>query len=397
MPRRGVNIRVDDEDVTDGEVLSPAQADAARAEQNDQDDILKKLTELAGSTAGDARWTLTRTTGSDQGHVPVTLSTDELTLDMIARVAGPGTYRVRGTSADGRFIGQKTVRIARLAGADQPGTMLTPGRALGASGTDAERLLAIIQQQNLGRREDVKFWGSLIITAATALGPALIALFKRPDTQLSDLVSALAGVKQLTATPDPMEAMGKMAEAMGKFSSLMPEREASRGATMWDAILGVMKEAGPAMAMLARRGGAPAAAPSQQLPPAAGETPMPQRPIDLTQVLAAQLPQLVALAVRRSDPQLYGALIADQIPEGADLASLHELLAAPDWFERLTAQHAAVAQHREWFEALREDLMARLFEPESEAPGGAREGEDEGAAAEGSLSTAARAAGGPRS
>ena len=78
------------------------------------------------------------------------------------------------------------------------------------------------------------------------------------------------------------------------------------------------------------------------------------------QWLRAQLQALVYQARRGRDPELYAAVLIDNLPEYVTEEELHERVKAPDAVDQLALLNPDVTTLRPWFDEFREACLAIL-------------------------------------
>jgi hypothetical protein len=392
------------------------------------EDLLLGLRALQGGE--EIRWKIERV-GEDDARRNGFLdevSTASLTQKWLRDKFGGGMYRIRGHYPNGKYAAQRTVRIAGDAKSASGGAM-TVATSGGAQGFNVSELLAQMQAEARARREEemerrryeedreekrsrerLQLIAAIATPAATVLaavlgnkGPdmtTLIAALKPPDT-----LTLLSGLKSLMPEAPPVTPQPDMID---KTISIMEKIEAFKGnpngETNWlDVVKEVARSAGPAIgpvigAVLSRaqaaaaaraaQAGQPAmtaaAQPNPQLPappveaPAVADHPS-QETADMNLLQAARLipwlkghiEKFLTPARRQSNPEIYAALLLEELPEDQDPALLLQFVERPDWFEGLKSLDSRVAQFPGWFQELRTHLIAYIREeepPAGEAP-----------------------------
>lgn len=385
QPPRTATVRVplaDDDGgaVYEAETLTEAEAAADQVQRETSDDILKALTEIEG--AAEVRWQVWRVLPSERQGFVTELMTAELNAATIKKRCGPGKYQIRGTHPDGRYAGRRMMWVA------DDGS--TPGTALVPASSGANDILAFIEKQKLQSKEDLKFWLGLLVPI---LGPALIEMFKRKDTSMTDLVAALRGLKEVSGDGGAAAKLGELRDLIGVVKDLMPEGGASTGSTWPDLVregLKALPSVAPALAAMrpaptpqlppgarlvppgAPIGGGfipPVAPPPPAVPGPNDPTPQPQEQpmLGLFQWLQMQLPILAEKAKANADAQQYAESLADLMPPGVDPLALRDWLIRNDWWQMLSGFYPPIAPYQMWFTQLRGRLLEMIDEAIADA------------------------------
>lgn len=370
---------VDDEggEVYEAETLSPAEVDQETIDRESSDDILHALTEIEG--AAEVRWQVHRTMPVERQGFVCELVTAELSFATVKKRCGPGKYMVRGFRPNGTYAGRRTFWVAED---NAPGTALVP-----VGGSNANDVLAFIEKQKLQSKEDLKFWLGLLIPI---VGPAVVEMFKRKDTSMTDLVAALRGLKEVSGDGGAAAKLGELRDLIGVVKDLMPE-SGGTGSTWPDLVregLRALPTALPALAAMR-----PAAAPQPMMPPGARlippgapvggagmpippvpapppQVPQPGQPstqeatpmLGLLQWLQMQLPILVEKAKVSADPIQYAESLADLMPPGVSPLELRDWLIRNDWWQVFSGFYPPMAPYQMWFTQLRGRLLEMIDE-----------------------------------
>ncbi len=83
--------------------------------------------------------------------------------------------------------------------------------------------------------------------------------------------------------------------------------------------------------------------------------------------LREQLATLAEIAAEKPDAKIIAEQALSSIPEEMD-ERLYALLSSGNWFEQLSALQPKIAPHREWFTALRNEMLASFSESGGDAP-----------------------------
>jgi hypothetical protein len=212
----------------------------------------------------------------------------------------------------------------------------------------------------------------------------MFASITRPAAQPQDrqqYLQELILMKQIFAPDGAAKAAADPLEMLSKLIGVTKELQPREGETgPYDVFARLVETFGPmitsniAQAQASAAAAAPApGAPSRRLaagPPVAAPVvpiqvgaepqanPAPSQPQEDTNMLAWAIRFLVAQAERKADPGLYAELAADHLSD----EQLAQVLAADDGalIATLSSHDARVAQHAEWFIAMRNELRALL-------------------------------------
>lgn len=372
LPASAVH-NADEGETFDGEVLSPAEADAERIEREGSDDVLRALSAL--DTSGECRWQIDRVLpAADAGYL-FELTTPELTLQTIKVRAGAGKYRATGFKANGQYAGRRTFSIAKeLDHAGVPGTSVVP------QSQTMKDYFDFIERNKIAQKEELKFWAGLLLPLAATLLPLL---FNKKESGIGELVTALKGLKGMTDEGNAIDKLKEVKELLGVVREVLPEEGSKTGSTWAD----IARDALPVIGQLAvaRSGfsgagqsigmGAPGtqggprativnpALPQNPAPPQKEENPL----LQLLNWFRAQIPWLVQRAAANKDAGLYAEVLADGLPANIHPTQLKEILSRPDWWQLLSSSFAEVRPYQVWFTALRNELIQMVQEAEGGA------------------------------
>lgn len=347
------------------------ERDLERAGQDADRDVIAALLELEG--ASDARWRVHRVLPVDNAGFVCEMNSAELTLATIAARCGPGKYRVNGLDAKGRYIGQRSITIAKPAD--------NPIRDVSGGNSTVADMLAIMREERARSKDDAFKWAQLIVPC---LVPILPTIFSRKETSLAELTTALANMKQLAGGDSSqlgrVEEFAKMVEVVKSITGDGNDK----GSTWVDLIRDGVKELAPvAQAALMRVPPQPVARPTianpRPAPPDGLAVPPPEfvqpaQPevenpmLKLLQWFRAQLEVLVLKAAKNSDPGLYAEYLADNFPEGLDPQMLASLLTRDDWWPSLVQFYGPVEPYMGWFTELRKELLDMISEAQVARP-----------------------------
>lgn len=344
-----------DGQVVEGQLSSPAEVDAERIERENHDDIVHALTVLEG--AGDAVWKVERVLPVEQAGWCMDIPTALLSQSYIKKKCGPGKYKVRGWNR-GNYVGGRTFTIAGTSDDVIPGTAVVA--------PNLDEFLAKLEGQRGQWKEDLKFWAGLLASAAPLLVPMLTAFFARRherETPMSELVAAMQGLKAMSDPVDPTAQLSKLGDVIRTVKELMPDPTG----TTWPDLIGksidqVGTMVGP---LLQSRVKTPSITP-QSNPAQITQTVAPQTVVNpmmqLINWFRSAMPMLVKQAQRNSDPELYAAYLADNVPEGSDPNLLRQILDNGKWWETFVHFYPPVSPYQGWFSQVRQHLMDMLQE-----------------------------------
>lgn len=310
-------------------------------------------------------------------------------LERVTKDYGPGVYRVK-VKANARYIpGGGTFKIAEGVPVEE---------RVDAAPSSVQDMLAVLKADKDKRMDTAREWAVIL---APLLVPVVSNLFGGNRGQVSELIQGLAALKELQppppAAPDMMTQLDTLSAALGKLKELRGDEAPSTGST-WvdvarDAITSLSEAARPMLQGLAMRSGAirvlPPAAPVRVLPqPAPHPQPAaaPPAPVaaapaadSTTEVqpvgLMALVPWLRQIAAdmayqasRDKDPELYAAVVTDNLPQGANARELLAFIERADWWEMLQQVQPAVVSFPGWFEKFRAAVIDELRAIADEQP-----------------------------
>lgn len=378
-----VNLGEEDHGPPDEELLRPNDPELVPDGDLEDAEYLRALTEIEGSD--EVRWNVYCTTPQDRAGYLCTWGSTELSLERIRDEFGGGKYRVRGTFANGRYAGGRTITISGVA---KPKPQAVPL----AAGQDVGSLLSQLEARERERREagSARTMEYMRILAPI-MGPVMAALLgnRGPDLtailaatrgpSLADVTQTMANLKQMQGGEETkLDHFVKMLEVAQNLGGK------SGSDTNW---LDILKE-GLGMARPAIEGLVASAA--HRLPaPSPGMMPGSTSPLSLMTTPATspvpptapvsafagvegdpmlrllpwlknQLEFLLVKAARDSDPGLYAELLIDNIPEGVAPQKILDLLSREDWWSVLSQFNSHVAPYAGWFGNLRAEIVAGL-------------------------------------
>jgi hypothetical protein len=346
---------------------TPAQTDAEALNQAESDDVLIALTKL--DAAGDVtRWQIKRISPSESAGYVCDLSTDELTLANVKKKCGPGKYLCTGFTSQGRYVARRTFDIA--ADKDSPGTMIVGG----GLPFDLAALLSEMRGDKGKWKEDLKFWGPILIPFLTPIAAKLAERMftAKRETSLADLAGVIVTLNKMSAPQSQATTMERIKE-FKQFQELFGGgNESSTGSTGWDIARDAVRAVPALLGAIttARRGGAAGGAQPQSVDMGAGqsETQQPTQPqgetpmIRLINWFSSYVPLLLQSAAKGSDPTLYADLLADNVPDEITPEQLQQLLSRPDWYELLSNFSPDVRRFEAWFRDMHTELLKQLNE-----------------------------------
>lgn len=377
-------------------------------------DVIATMRELEG--ADEIKWRIYRTADpepSRNGYL-ATWTGSQISQDRIRDKFGGGKYKFIGYYTNGRYAAHKVIVIAD----DAPRTEGSKVNSQNGPQFDLSGFLAQQDARDQRRRaeeEERRRYEeereekrsrdrlTLIAAVATPAATVLAALLGNRGPDMASLITAmkppdplqlLAGLKTLMPEPQPVvpqpDAIDKAITIMEKIDALKGN---PNGETNWmDLLREVIKSAGPgagqAIAVLAQRAAAARAEragtvqPQVLSAPAQPALPSPEnaaplgagadvnilKAARLIPWLKAQIEKFLPAARRRgSDPELYAALMLDELPEDQDADALTQFVERPDWFEWLKSIDPRVAESPQWFAQMRAHLLEYLKEGDEPA------------------------------
>jgi hypothetical protein len=360
-----------DTDQTDGE------RDLAQAESDAEQDIFAALLEL--DAASDARWQVHRLLPVENAGFVREFNSAELTLSNLAAVCGPGKYKVKGLNGKGRYIGQRSITIAK------PADVPVATRAESANSSVAD-MLAIMREERENSNDRLMKWAAILVPAITPILPAMFG--GRKETSLGELTTALANMKALAGNDkDSLSKVQEVTALIAAIKDMSGDSESKTGSTVVDLVRDGVKEIGPMLsAFIASRNRGPV--PSPQPPrfiapnPQAGNIPTPEttpaQPAAATPVeddpmmklfnwLQSQLELMVLKAAKNSNPELCAEWLADSVPAGVTSEQIKGILISDNWWAQMSTFYPPVAPYEGWFTELRGELLHLIEEAEKSA------------------------------
>lgn len=360
--------------------------DATRAEQlqeleelDEQEDgeLIRVMEEIRAS--GAVRLIVMRTLPDTKKGYVGELTPAEFTYETVRKRWGAGRYRIRCMGPRGMVPGGGTIDIAEQAeaapGTQPAGDLLSVLRAEREAERDRERA------EKNEREERFLKWGAILVPVLT---PAISGLFGAKKEGITELVTALASMKQLQggdeSKVDQFIKMFELAQSVGGKGG---------GETNW---LDIVKEgisgARPLIENLATRalsspspdgaprggfGLSPALTSPLTTPPAlpsssATPTPDPSTSgsnqdnpmLALLPWLKNQLEFLIVQAARDRDPALYAELMVDNLPDAVKPENLVQLVSQDNWWTVLQNFNPQVKPYQGWFTGFRQELLVML-------------------------------------
>lgn len=238
-------------------------------------DIIMGLREVEGAEL--VRWQISRLsdpTGRKPTGYLCEWGTDLLSTHRIQDEFGAGTYKVVGKHSNGRFAGQRTVKIAEDS-KNPSQTQIVPQSESGTGSSSMSEIMTMMLQQNEQRRQEDsdrerreearderrrKERMELMTIAAPVVAAIVPALFGRgPDiaalitaTKGPTLAETLTVIRELTPQPVVPTGPGPIDTALklfDKFTDLAPK---PGGETGWaDVLKEIVRSVGPGLAPLA--------------------------------------------------------------------------------------------------------------------------------------------------
>jgi hypothetical protein len=378
------------------------------ARERDTAEVLRSLREL--DQGNNVKWGITRVGSmdtADDGFLD-TWPSSLMTLERLRDKFGPGTYYL-AARRNGKYAGHKTITIA----GDAP----RRGQPVnGAVSNQPQFNISefIAQQRELDRQREAREEErerrkeereekqterrlTLIAAIATPVATVLASVLGNRGPDVATLAAAmkgpdpmqlLAGLKTLMPEPPPPQ---PQSDAIDKAFSIVERLESFKGnpngETGWmDVVKEIVKSAGPTIGPVinaavqraqmaaqqrAQAGMSATAQPLQALaPPVPDSAPAQPEGADMNLLQAARLiPWLkgkieafLPAAVKRRDPELYAALLLEELPDGQDPETLAQFVERPDWFEGLKSLDPRVTAHVEWFTQMRVHLLNYIRE-----------------------------------
>lgn len=351
--------------------------DAADPADPGESDALGKLRDLAGGDTA-CRYEVKRTLPSNQAGYVGTIGAEELTMEQLAELFGPGRYTIRVRMPGGKYGGSDNVQIAEPARPKLPPATPAPAAPPVAPGNSDLALVLAAMQRSADQQ-------------ATNTNNLLRALIERPQPAAPaqpDTIGMLLAAQKLLG---PRDANGGM-DMFLKGIEFGKEIGGSGGETdfgdlMLKGIDGLkeLSAAQPAQATPRRRLPAPGTVPAiEHQPAAAPRNPRAAAPtagakmntLQLLQWLGGQVKRLLVLAANNKSPSLYAEVFLDGLPPGLEHATILEHLNKPDAIQQLARLDKRVLHFAPWFEEFRGEVL-RMIEEGPEDDGDDEDGDDE--------------------
>jgi hypothetical protein len=354
-----------------GEVLDPAiNLMPEEIEEPADFALLNTLAEL-GEGESEAKVMVYRNAkdrGSRDSYI-FTCTPMDLSLDVLRRDYGGGEFRIR-VIKDGRILKNQVVSVE-------------PAPPAPTAPDSTAQFSQLASMMMAGFKE---------MTAVLAAKPQA--------TGLNELAGVIAAIKPLMAPPpaqaappakDPMEMLLQLLTIKKELDGGGGSGEGNDPTTA--IVLKAMDTFGKPMAeMMAasqlQKGAQqhveqqPAERPNEALQPLALAAPVPsdtaqspgvsataistQDPDEMSLKLTLVKAVIMPMAAGNADPYPYANMVLDYFGD----EEVQKYIAAPDWQVQLERAMPEAAQYREWFSALREQVV-ELLKPEPEAPGAA--------------------------
>jgi hypothetical protein len=332
------------------------------------------LAELLG-LGDDIRWTVFKISGKpgEKGGYCDTYTGAALSLEVLRETWGGGRYRIQGNRQDGTWAKQKTVEILAPL---KPAATTQPTPLASQPLSELAQLISAVRPQQDSSGSDK------VLQALTAMidsqGKLLAGLLSRPAPEGPKLLDILALIKAGREEEKGIDVLLKgiaLGKDLGGGGSDNPELAlAGQGLAVIREII-AKKDAQPAGDKPAPALPKPAPTPAATATaPTNGATAPPaedQAMLEKINWLRAQTATLVFQAQRGRDPELYAAVMLDNLPDYISDEEIQQRMAAPDAVAQLAAIDPRVAQLAPWFEEFRQAVLAMLAEepePAAKAP-----------------------------
>jgi hypothetical protein len=353
------------------------------------DDEMDAIEKLRGMGSGNgytcAVYRVAQRPGDKAGYCQ-TYDLADLSPDVIRETHGGGRYRLKLKDSVGRFVpdGSDMMDIMEIA---KPGAATVPV-ATPAAAAPLETLDGIAKIAALFKPGTSDGGMAAMIPLILGMMSTQAEMFKsmmsRPSNELK-IADIIALVKS------------NEKEGGGAFEALLKGLELGRGlggdgGTDWMGLGKTALESLPQLFAQSRQAAIehepdPAARPKVALPaPKPGDaTAQPKGAekmgvIEKLNWLKQQVNMLVHQAARNSNPQLYAALVMDNLPPFITEDEILKRMQEPDCVAQLAALDGRVANHAAWFEAFRLEVISDITEDEGDDEQG---GEGEAGAGEG--------------
>lgn len=235
-----------------------------------------------------------------------------------------------------RMMAQQNARIDELAGRARPAQQ----------GLGIQDILAL---QQAARSEMLQLM-QMMRPAVGAAGPAL-----DPIAQMSGMLEVM---QKMQAIQGSVVAGGEGDGPLSTLRALAP-LAMDLMKTLRAAQSGALAQSAPALAQ-----SAPAlAAPGSSQPPMPA---VPEGSQNMWFMMREELNKLAEVAGTKPDVKIIADQILTPLPAAYD-DQIYSMLSAGNWFESMTAVCPALAAHREWMTALRNELLSAFSDPEPAA------------------------------
>lgn len=355
--------------ITTEETEEPEDTSAKTPELDE--DVVRALVEI--DSANEIRWQIIRVSNPNSGYC-FELSTAELSLDRIAKDAGPGKYRVRGIKQDGTYYKSATLTVSQPI---RPPAGATPPP--GADGSTMQLLTLMMQSSQAAAAEQTKVLTALISKPASQIPwPALIAaapllikeardIFRQPDKDDASMERVLKLVTIVEKLKGKDDGNGNtnwadvVREGLSQVSAVAAARfgvdpNSPRSTPVQGTVIRHDANARTALSHTAD------AIPTSDDVRRAADTEAVEPTIQMLgeQWLRTQLDTLLVAAANNKNPELRGELFCDELPAYLPEAMVVAMLSADDWFATLQNFDARVASYPAWFTELRDTILETL-------------------------------------
>lgn len=336
---------------------------------------LDELRELGGDEV--IQWTVFKVSSGPggKGGYCGRFSSGDLSLDMIRDTWGGGKYRIRGTDQARKWVtgASRTVELMdmpKAAGAT-PAPITPPQDFQGLAA-----ILAAVKPSGDANAQMMTLLTAIVNRPPPPAPPQMgigeiLALIKemRPESKGKDSTELLMeGIR-----------LGRDLAGGGGETGLMDI--AARGLDMIAPIVKAQALAPKAAPRIA------APAPALVLPAGAPETVAPGGPRSAAPAVPTAQPKevdpmfeklkwlrhqvriLIHQAARGGDPELYAAVLLDNLPDFITEEEMLERMSAPDAITQLAMLEPAVNTHAAWFEEFRQAVLGQ-FENDDDSPDG---------------------------
>lgn len=330
--------------------------------EQDQDE-LSALLELGGEN--EIKWQVSKLSQPNAGFC-TDYSSGELSLSRIQDEWGGGQYRIKGTDTRGRFVGQRTIRIADKAKPQQQQAQQPQ--------QDLQALLYKTMLDGAQRQADM-------------LQNLLITMIQRPEktTAAPDPIAMIAALKDIMQpAPAPKDnGIDTLLKGLELGKELAGGGDGGGGD--WSSVIGKgldtfkpllvegMKQQQAQQAPAMGTHQAPRTLPA---PAASGATVNNQegQNVNIVQMakvlpwMQQQVRALVHQASRGKDPALYAEVFMDNLPEFVTVELIVERFNQESALDDLAAINSGVLNYREWFEAFRVEVLELISADPEDLP-----------------------------